>query len=155
MGLVLSSSKFWLLRSLRPGPHPPPAAPLSARFHWPKTLFFHWFFIVFCTFFDFFSILVLSWIIMASKTPPRRLQDGPRRLQDGPRGCQAAILRVLLSKNETKLASKLDQKPISTSKGDFTKIVLPLQRGLDFCKNLGWKLEANIDDKSIKKTLPR
>ena len=43
---------------------------------------------MFLSFFDFFVILVVSWVIMGSKTPPRRPRSPPRRLQGRPRGFQ-------------------------------------------------------------------
>ena len=48
--------------------------------------------------------------------------------------------------NEGKLVPKLDQKLILTSKNDFLKIVLSLQRGLDFSGSGG----PSWEPKSIK-----
>ena len=54
------------------------------------------------------------------------------------------FLRILMDfwyQNEGKLVPKLDQKSMLTSKGDFSKIMLWLQRGLDFSGSWGqsWK----------------
>ena len=56
------------------------------------------------------------------------------------------ILMEFWYQNEGKLAPKLDQKSMFTSKGDFSKIKLWLQRGLDFLGSEG----PSWEPKSIK-----
>ena len=58
----------------------------------PKNQKNHWFYKVFGTFFDFFSILDLSWLILAQhglqdafKTPPRAPKTPPRAPKTPPR----------------------------------------------------------------------
>ena len=60
--------------------------------------------------------------------------------------------------NKAKLAPKLDrksdQKSMVTSKGDFSKILLPLQRGLDF-RDSGAEVGSNNRSKIDQKTAPK
>ena len=54
------------------------------------------------------------------------------------------FLRILIDfwyQNEGKLVPKLDQKLMLTSKDDFIRIVLSLQRGLDFSGSGGLSWE--------------
>ena len=63
---------------------------------------------------------------------PRGRQDAPKTPQDGPRGLQDLPGFGKWSQNGAKLAPKSNKKLMLTSKSDFLKIELSLQRGLDF-----------------------
>ena len=65
---------------------------------------------MFGTFFDFFAILVLSWIIMASNMPARRPRSPLRRLQDRPRRLQEASRRLQDVQDRLQDASKIAQE---------------------------------------------
>ena len=63
---------------------------------------------------------------------PKAARETPRRPQDAPRGVQDTILVGFRCQNGAKLVPKSDKKSMLTSKSDFLKIELSLQRGLEF-----------------------